>query len=207
VKFLFKKSGFTFVELVVSMLISSIILTSVFYFISQNIDEINSSTNRTKFFDEFYGFRDKFIYYSNIYTSWSILINNSSSSWSDILLMQNELSTDWIIFWVVDENTMKLEKKQTAYNVYYNKSVWFKRVSTWEITAIKSNSWYVYTIWFYKDNVYDKLKMKDLQMEMYNSWSIMNVDLTILKDYNPEYMWSNWTSLKWIEFYKFNLNF
>lgn len=135
------------------------------------------------------------------------MVDNSSSSWSDILLLQNELSTDWIIFWVVDENKMKLEKKQTAYNVYYNKSLWFKRVWSWEINAIKSNSWYVYTIWFYKDNVYDKLKMKDLQMQMYNSWTILNVDLTILKDFNPEYIWSNWSSLKWLEFYNFNLNF
>jgi len=207
VKLLFKKSGFTFIELVVSMFISSIILTSVFYFISQNIDEINSSTKRTTFFDEFYSFRDKFIYYSNIYNSGTILIDNLSSSWSDILLLQNELSTDWIIFGVVDENTMKLEKKQTAYKVYYNKSLWFKRVWASEISAIKTNSWYVYNIGFYKDSVYENLKMRDLQMQLYNSWSITNIDLTILKNYNPEYIWWNWNTLKWQEFFKFNLNF
>jgi hypothetical protein len=102
---------------------------------------------------------------------------------------------------------MKLEKKQTAYKVYYNKSLWFKRVWAWEINAMKTNSWYVYTVWFYKDNIYDKLKMRDLQIENYNSWTIINVDLTILKDYNPDYVWWTWLSLKWQEFFKFNLNF
>jgi len=189
------------------MLISSIILTSVFYFIAQNVDEINSSTNRTKFYDEFYNFRDKFIYNSNVYNSWSIIVDNTGSTWNDILLLQNDLWTDWIIFWVVDENTMKLEKKQTAYNIYYNKSLWFKRVSESEINSINSNSWYIYTIGFYKDNLYEQLKMKDLQMKMYNSWTIINVDLSMIKDYTPEKIGSNWVSLKGQEFFKFNLNF
>jgi len=189
------------------MLISSIILTSVFFFIAQNVDEINSSTNRTKFYSDFYNFRDKFIYYSNIYTSWSIIVDNTGSTWNDILLLQNDLGTDWIIFWVVDENTMKLESKKTAYNIYYNKSLWFKRVSWLELNAMKASTWYVYTIRFYEDNIYEQLKMRDLQMQMYNSWSIINVDLSILKEYNPEYMWWNWSTLKWQKFFKFNLNF
>jgi len=51
------------------MFISSIILTGVFFFISENTDEIISSTNKTNFYNNLYDFIDKVNSLSEKYSS------------------------------------------------------------------------------------------------------------------------------------------
>ncbi len=206
-KFFKNKYGFTFVELVVAMFISSIVLTAVFYFIANSIDEITSSTKRTEFYNSFYEFRDKFLYFSNIYSSWNILVDNSTSSWSDIILLQNSMWTDGVLIWVVDQNIYRLESTAEKYNQYYNKSPWYRRLSEYEINLVKTNSGAIYDIEFTKNNTYDKVTVRDFQVYWYNSWTILNVDLTLMSDINESLVWQTWDNLRWQEFFKFNLNF
>lgn len=202
------KKWFTFVELIVSLFISWIVLTGIFYFIAVNVDEIVSSNKKTEFFNEFYDFRDKILEFSNFYHSWQIIVDNASGTWSDVLLLQNIDWSEWIIVWVVaPPSVLKLEEKVTAYQSYYAKSLGYRNVSQSEIATILSNSWAIYNLRFFKDKVFPQLVVKDLQMDLYNSGTIINLDIELVSDYNKSLEWKTWDKLKWEQYFKINLNF
>lgn len=197
---------FTFVELVISLFVSSIILWGVFYFIADNVDEISLATKKTSFFNSFYNFRDKIIYNTNLYSSGIIIVDSDISMWNDVLLLQNLDWSDWIVIWVVNNNSKKLEKTLEYYNTYYDKRLWFKRVSETEISSIKSNSGAVYDILFYNDNIYE-LFTKEFQVEYYNTWSILDINTSFITNFDDIYVWNNWDDIHDIDIFKTNLNF
>lgn len=202
-----KNKAFTFVELIVASFISSIILTSVFYFISLNVDQIVESNKKTEFFNSIYDFRDKVLYFSNIYNSGTMIMDRETWTWSDVILLTWVNSSDWILIWVVDENIMKLERNNFAYRTYYNKCLWYRNVSWSEISQIMSDPLSVYNLQFFQDKIFPPLKVNDAQFSLYNSWTIINMDLVLSPNYNKSLMWKNWSDLKWEEYYKLNLNF
>lgn len=203
----FNNIWFTLIELVVSVFISSILLMGIFYFLSENIEEIFLSNNKTSFYNDLNNFREKSLYISNNYNSWVIFVNNNYWSWSDILLLTSKIKDDWYILWVVNREIMKLETWTILYNTYYNKVLWYTKVSSWEIANIYSSGWYIYNIAFNNDNLYNNLKIRDFQLDLYNSWSIINMDISFLLNYNNSLNNSNWIDLSWLELFKINLNF
>ena len=198
---------FTFVELVISMFISSIILTGVFFFISENTDEIISSTNKTNFYNNLYDFIDKVNSLSEKYSSWIVIVDSESWTWSDIFLFQNELATDGLLLWVVNNNTKRFEKTVSDYNIYYDKIIWYRKISWWEIASIVSNTGWIYDMSIFDDSVFEFLKVKDIQFNSYNSWIIVDANITFIPNYSTFFVWKDWKEVNSESFLKLNLNF
>lgn len=203
----FNNIWFTLAELIVSISISSILLWGIFYFISQNIEEITLSNNKTDFYTDLNYFREKSLSISNTYSSGVVFVDNVSWSWSDILLLTSKIKDDWYLIWVVDKSTMKLESGSISYNTYYDKVLWYTRISSSQISDIYTNSWNIYNVSFFKDHIYDNLKVKDFQVDLYNSWSIINIDSSFFLNYNSGFSNQLFSTLAWIEIFKINLNF
>lgn len=203
----FNKFWFTFVELVVAMFISSLVLASVFYFLASNVDEITSSNNKTKFFNSLYDFREKMSSFSNIYSSWTIIIDNESWTWSDTIMLTSYDSSEWVLIWVVPEELLKIETSKSNYELYYKKVLWFRKLSSLEISSI--NSWWtlIKDLRFFKENLFDYLVVKDFQADYYNSWSILNLEIVLIDDYDQRLDWDSFSGIKWQSYYNVNLNF
>lgn len=198
---------FTFVELIVSMFISSLLLWSVFYFISANVEDIFLSNQRTEFYSTINDFRNEILNISSVYNSWSIVYNNAVWSWSDALLLQSKVRSDGYLIWVVYQ--WKILIWYNAYNAYGDKNIWYVRVSSWQIATFASWATYLNQIIFDDNHVFDKLKVRDFQADLYNSWNIINMDLTLLQSYVSSLDWLSRSdpTLKWTNFFKINLDF
>jgi hypothetical protein len=200
-------SWFTFVELIVSMVISSILLLSIFYFISANIEDIFLSNKKTWIYSSINDFRNEILPISSVYNSWTVIVNNPFWSWSDILLLTSKIKNDGYLVWVI-KNT-KLELLYSDYIKYNNKSIWYTRISSWEIANIYANTWSLSTIIFNNDHIFSPLKIKDFHVDLYNSWSIINLEFSLLQNYSSNFddiIWSD-SRLKWTNFFKINLDF
>ena len=112
-----------------------------------------------------------------------------------------------MIVGVVDKNLLKIEKKDEAYDTYYDKAIGYRSVSSTEITDLLADSGAIYNLRFFEDKVFSSLRVKDLQMDLYNSGSIINIDLELVMDYNQSLVGKKWPSLKSEEYFKTNLNF
>jgi hypothetical protein len=75
-------------------------------------------------------------------------------------------------------------EKQLNYELYYDKVLGYRQLSETELTNINSNPSLVYDLKFFPDKLFDGLKMKDFQMSIYNSGTIINMDLDVLLYYN-----------------------
>lgn len=203
----FNNNWFTLIELIVSVFISSILLIIIFYFIWINIEEILFSENKTTFYNSLNDFRKDIKSISNTYNSWVILVNNSYWSGSDILLLTSPIKDDWYIIWVVNNETKNLETGSIYYNRYYDKVLWYSRISSWVIADIYLNNSDIYLIPFNRDHLYENLKIKDFQADLYNTWSIIDFDISFLLNYKSNLINQNFIDLSWLDIFRINLNF
>jgi hypothetical protein len=184
VKFIMWKKALTLVELVISITISSMVLFIVMTFIADSIEIVIWSNKKTEVFNDVFAFKDNFWRFSRWgYWDITLLIDNHSGTWSDILLLTNEDSSKGIIFWVVDYETMQLEENST-YNIYNNKTLWYRRVSQSELIILETTPNDVYNFIFFPDKLYNGLKIKSFQADLYNSWTILDMNMEILLYYN-----------------------
>lgn len=198
---------FTFVELVVSMFISSILLWSVFYFISANVEDIFLSNQKTEFYASVNDFRNELLNITSIYSSWTVIFNNAIWSWSDALLLESKIKGDWYLVWVVYQG--KILIWYNAYNAYGDKAIWYVKVSSWQIASFRTNPLNLNQVDFDDNHIFKPLKTRDFQVDLYNSWAIINLDLTLLYNYvsSLDGLSRSEPILKWTSFLKINLDF
>ena len=178
-KLLKQKSGLTLIELVVSVALWAVVLLITAIFIADSIEVISLSNKKTEVVKQWHDLVDKL----NKYTRWWFnsftgFIDYTSWLWTDIMLLKNIDSSKWVLFWVVEKETMKLEPyiKSTYYS---DKVLWYVELDAAQISQIESNSWSTYDIPFHEDKIFDALNIKDFQVNYYNSGAIIDVDLTI----------------------------
>jgi hypothetical protein len=60
---------------------------------------------------------------------------------------------------------------------------------------------------FNKDKLFDDLVMKDFQVELYNTWAVINIDLEVLINYKEGVDGENWDNITndWV--YSINMIF
>lgn len=201
-KFLKQIKAFTLIELVISIIISSIIFFIIFTFIVDSLDEIEYSNSRTALIDQTFTFRDKL----NRYIKWGYI--NMSEVWTWIyntLLLKDIYSSKWILFWVVDKDRLKLQNDY----VYGNNVIWYRLLSENEIINIEADNNEIYNLRFFRDKLFDWLLVKDFDVEFYNSWTILDLDFSVLYFLNNSYIWESfsWIVIKNEDYIKFNLNF
>lgn len=200
-KFTYK--AYTLPELLVATFISTILLSFIFIFIWNILSDITDSKNEIIQFSKLYDFIFELNNSNNVYTSWSILIDNTST-WSDVFIMKDIFWNKWILIWTVKIPDYKINTD----NMYYQDIVlWFRKLSWNELLEVESNPSVIYDYIFQEDQIFSTIKVKDLQFESYNSWSIYNMNLIINTNFNINMIWQNIENVPWEYFKKFNIDF
>lgn len=195
--------AFTLAEVVIASLISGIILSLIFIFLWDISNWIVDSKNETILMSRLYDFSNKLNNYRNIYTTWAILINNTST-WSDVFLMRDVTWTNGILLWTVKLENQKLDTDNT---IYADKWVWFRKVSSSELALIDSDVNNVYDFIFLDDQIYTDLKVQDMILESYNSWAIYDLSLVVDMNFQNSLVWQFWQDLPRDNLKKINLDF
>jgi hypothetical protein len=143
-----------------------------------------SSNKKTEIYEDLFRFKNDF----NKYARWGYLEQDliaKSSTWSEssIILMQNLETTKGVIFWVVSKESMQIED-YNLHDIYYDKVLWYRDLSEFELTNINADPTWIYDLTFFPDKLFDGLKIKDFQLQMYNSWDLIDMNLEVLLYYN-----------------------
>ena len=123
----------------------------------------------------------------------------------ETLMLKDVYWTKWLLFWVVNQDNMKLQE-----DYLYDKNVlWYRLLSQTEITSIESDNSEIYNLNFYNDKIYDYLKIKDFQLEFYNSWTILDLNVSVLYKFQTLDFWKSftWVYLDNDDYIEFNLNY
>ncbi len=202
---IFNKKWLTFIEVIISTVISVIVFIIIFSFVADSISNLSTSNRKAEVLSKFYDIYEIMWNYRNNFLSWSVVINNSIWSWSDIALIKNINNSDWIIFWIIDKDTLKLESWSLS-STYWYRVFWYKRLSLSELSKIQANSAEVYNLSF-KDAITFETPIKSFQADFFNSWSIFVVDLWMLLVYNSAYKWMLWSDISSNNYEVFKINF
>ena len=196
------KQAFTIIELLVSIVVTSIIFFIVFYFINNAIKQFEESNYKTRLVTQLFEFRDQL----NKFIKWWYI--EMSEVWTgefETLMLKDVYWTKWLLFWVVNQDNMKLQE-----DYLYDKNVlWYRLLSQTEITSIESDNSEIYNLNFYNDKIYDYLKIKDFQLEFYNSWTILDLNVSVLYKFQTLDFWKSftWVYLDNDDYIEFNLNY
>jgi len=194
------KKAFTLVELLVSITISVIILFIVVVFLTNVFDEITYTNNKTTILSELYNVETAFKNTKNEYLSGNILIDNDVDKWTDVLLFRTlswANNQKWFVFAMVNLDTMKIDWKNNAW-VIWDKYLWFRKLSDFELNKIDWNVDSVYDIKFNYDEIFKNMNLQNFQVELYNSGSIYESEIYIDINHKDELNWilyeNNWNS-------------
>jgi hypothetical protein len=179
----------------------------VLTFVADSIETVIWSNKKTEIYEDIFSFKNKFSQYARWgYIQQNLIAKTSTWTQSSIMFMQNIDSTKWVIFWVVNKETMSIED-ESQHTIYYDKVIWYRDLSEFEITNINSDPAYIYDLNFFPDKLFDGLKMKDFQMEMYNSGTIIDMNLEVLLYYNDSNKWILLSEINPEDIIDINLNF
>jgi hypothetical protein len=201
---LYIKKAFTLTEIIVATFISTIILGLIFTFLWDVLDNVSKAEWDSKIITSIYDFNSKLDNYRDIYSTGWIFIDKNIWIWNDIFLMED---VDWnwgVLFWSVDASSKKLINDASKYS---NKILWFRLLSSSEITTIKGDNSLVYGLLFRNENLFYDLIVKDLQLTWYNSNTIFNIYLSLNSFYTSWLDWTEWLKLDKNNLTEFNINF
>lgn len=197
------KQAFTLTEVVVATLISSIVLWFIFIFLWDISSGIIDTKREIILMSHFYDFSYKLNNLRNVYTTGSILVDNTGT-WSDVFLMKDISGQNWVLFWVVNIADMKLETDNTVYD---DRWVWFRKLSSNELAEVDTNVDFIYDYVFQEDQVFSDLKVQDLNIVSYNSGSIYDLNMSLNLDFQNSLIWQYWADLPRDDLKKFNIDF
>jgi len=207
VKSFISKQALTLVELVISITVSSVVMLIVLTFVADSIETVIDSNKKTEIYENLFQFKNEFNKYSRWgYIKQDLIATTLSWTTSDIILLQNIEETKWVVFWVVNKETMAIENHNN-YSIYYDKVIWYRDLSEYELTNINANPTLIYDLNFFPDKLFDGLKIKSFNIERYNSWSILNMNLDILLYYNDTQKWILLSDISLDDIITVNLNF
>jgi hypothetical protein len=177
-------------------------LSFVFIFLSNILDWISETNEEVKVLSSFYDFTNKINNYHNVYKTWWILVDNIDGS--DIFLMEDLLWQNGVLIGPINLLDSKLDTNNV---VYQNKWVWFRKISSTELSEIEADNNVIYTYEFQKDQIFSDLKTKDLIIISYNSWSVYDLSLIVDLNFHTSLVWQLWENLPKNTLRKFNINF
>lgn len=195
------KRAFTISEIIIATFISTIVLSFIFIFLSDIVNSIWSTKKEISTLSSFYEFNNKLNNLSNIYISWSIIVETSTGS--DIFLMKDTIWENGILVWPVSLVDYKLDNDNTIYN---NKWLWFRKLTKNEIFLIESNNIFVYDLIFQRDQVFSDLKVQDFIIIPYNLWLVYNFTIILDLDFQSSLIWQLWSELPKDSLIKLNID-
>lgn len=205
---MYNNKWFTIMEVVIAISISTLIIIWLSFFIWEINYKIISSQKKWNIYIEINDFIDKMWVKKNLYWSSSIFTQNQNYN---ALLMTNLLQNSWILIWVVnfDYNSpyyLKLDPDSNK-NIYNKKVLAMKQLTESQVSQIITNSWSIFSINFFEDNLYPNLLTKSFNLSDYNSWSIIEMKISFYENYLNGYLWKNLSEIPEIKYYDITLNF
>lgn len=194
-----QKKWFTLIELSISILIISIIISWIYLSMSKILENMQNSTILTSIFEDINEFEIDNIFID--YSSWKTI------SWS--ILLFDEWKKSWVlIWWFLDENNWFNYKLNTDLSKYQKNYFWAFYLDENTLSWILNNPLTFGSLKFNKWKIYKKLLLKDIKINTLNQ-NIFEVDLEIFKKELNEIFWQNKQDIfiKKDDFIKLNLNF
>lgn len=198
--------AFTLAELIVAVVISAIVLTILVNFITTSMNEVTFSNRQTDVLANVNNLSIDLNNYRSAYGSWSVIYDKSWTG-SDILLLRNSENDAWLIAWIVSSDSYTLENTQSAFETISQKHFAVRELSDIELVSVTANPSEVFTYTFNRDKVYEDIVLKDMQVEMYNSGAVIDVDFDILLNYKQWIDGERWDNVNNDWMYRMNLNF
>ncbi len=168
------KSAMTLVELIISVFVSSAVIVIVMTFMSMSLNELRITNEATKAIDSSFSLKDIINRYVK---SW---YNYFTIYWTETenqpFTLENWIWDWWYLFWIVDDDTKKLQKNK----IYWNNFIWYRSLSLKELTDIETNSWVIYTYSFHNDKILKWVRIKDFKPELYNSGWILDIYMSTI---------------------------
>lgn len=201
-------SAFTLVELIISLTITIIVIVPLLIFITNISSEIHYSNKQANSISKIYEIEDKISEISWEYLSWSIFINNSSSSGSDVLLFKttpSESIKEWYIFAQINMNDMKIDWNTNIDNIW-EKYFAYRKISETQLNIIEADSSEIYDLKFNLSEVFVWLILKDFQVENYNN-KILELNFFNYIEYKNSSSIKKYTEVPQNNIERFILNF
>lgn len=204
-----KKTWFTLIEIIVAMTIWTIVIVWIVFFIWKMNEDISMAKAKTIAYLDTVSLINKINQSRLIYKK--NLIVNDSDSWNDIILLYSSWSEWWLLMWVVDatnnsDNYLKLDPDDN-FDIYWKKLLWIRKITETQTLDLISNTWSVFWIPFYEDNLFWWLFTKKLEARLYNSWAFLDLNLDIITNYSETYNGSDFNNVSGYSILNINLNF
>ena len=183
------KKAMTLVELIISVLITSSVMIIVMTFMSKSIDELRITNQTTNAIDTTFNIKDKI----NRFVKWWFANFTIYWTWweNTPFVLQNGTWDQWVIFAVVNDTNQKIQKDK----IYGNNYVWYRLLSSKELTDIETNSWVIYDYSFPRDKIYNWARVKDFIATSYNSWAILDLYISDFLVIDENNFWEKIDSL------------
>ena len=193
----------TLVELIVSLSITAIVLIIIVVFISDGTENISRSLSQTKMTNDIIELNQTLKKITQTgYSEFRLMYDGPINEGMDIFILTQPDNTDGYIFAVVDtrDNTTAW-----IYSDYYNRVFGYRRLSSSEITTLLSDPTPLYDYKFFNDKIFPALVTRDLQVNTYNTGSIIELSFSIL-DADPEkYQVVDWSDIPKSDIFSFNI--
>jgi len=168
------KNAMTLVELIIWVFISTTIILIVTTFMTKSINELRVTNQTTKAIDSIFTLKDIISRFDkwwltsfDVYWTWW---ENSS------FILENWDWTRWVLFWIVNNNTQKIQKEK----IYGDNFIWYKLLSNKELSDVLTDSWVIYNYNFNRDKIFEWVRIKDFNAELYNNWTILDIYISVI---------------------------
>ena len=168
---------------------------------SETILSISRASAHSKFLKDFYSF-------TTIFNTGELDLIIDNTKWQDydVAMLTNIEGTSGVVIWVVDRDTMKLSWSWGA-SKHHESVLGYRGLSWSEIIAIGSDPNVVYDYVFSGDKVFPNFYLQDYQVQMFNGWENMVMDLSIFPKYKEDLHGELWSSLPQDEVFYYSLTF
>jgi len=167
---------------------------------SDTILGISRSSTQSKFLKDFYSF-------TTIFDTWKLeILHDYSWESFDVGILKSLSWDSGVLIWVVDFETLKLSSTWSV-NSYHNSVLWYRSLSSTEITNIDSDPDTVYDLSFFGDKLFSRFNLQYFDMTAFNSWNTIEMWLSIFPNYNPTFYGEPWNELPQDQIFKYSLVF
>lgn len=170
---------FTLIELIIATMLSTIILGWVFFFLSDTLDALADARNTSQVLYELQSF-------TTLFSEQNTQILDFWPNSYDVAILKSDSSPGWILVWVVDWQS-RLMAAQWSQTTYSNTVLGYRNLSESELVNISSNPTVVFTYNFFPDKLYTNLHVRDLQMQHYNTWDLLDFNISLSPYYIADF--------------------
>lgn len=199
--------AFTLAELVIAITISSIVFLWILNLVWDTLYELWNANRSSEIIVSLNDIIYDFEALNQSYENKEIIISKDEWEWTDILLLSNSGLTWWVLIALVDPNTKRIYNSSTSYPLYNEKYIWCRILDETELANIIATPSDSYTLEFFEDKIFTNIYMKDFQVSLFNSWTISDMELSLLLRYWKESEWISWEDVGNDNLYNVNLNF